>query len=250
MRGITTADRQRAADILGVSEDHVQAVLAIEARGSGFIRNTNMPVILFEGHHFYKHTGGRYGESDISYRKWTKAHYKGGSGEYERLLRAFALDETAALLSASWGLGQIMGSNHHAAGFATVQEFVNAAATSERHQLMQFTRFIEHHPAMVEALQGGNWAGFARRYNGPAYAKNKYDVKLRNAFRGFRSENPERDQMRDVQAALNVTMNAGLAVDGWDGPKTQDAISAFQRANDMPANGLVSGELLAALGVS
>ena len=35
---------------------------------------------------------------------------------------------------------------------------------------------------MLPALQNRNWADFAKRYNGPAYAQNKYDEKLAKAY--------------------------------------------------------------------
>jgi hypothetical protein len=37
----------------------------------------------------------------------------------------------------------------------------------------------------VQYLRDKDWAGFARRYNGPAYAENKYDEKLSAAYEKF-----------------------------------------------------------------
>lgn len=34
-------------------------------------------------------------------------------------------------------------------------------------------------------LQRKDWAGFARGYNGPGYAKNRYDIKLANAYKKY-----------------------------------------------------------------
>ena len=52
----------------------------------------------------------------IDTSKWTKSHYEGGMGEYERLKKALAIHEKAAACSASWGLFQIMGFNYAACG--------------------------------------------------------------------------------------------------------------------------------------
>jgi hypothetical protein len=38
---------------------------------------------------------------------------------------------------------------------------------------------------MLTALQAKNWAEFAKRYNGPAYAQNRYDEKLAKAYAKF-----------------------------------------------------------------
>ena len=35
---------------------------------------------------------------------------------------------------------------------------------------------------LVEWLRERNWAKFARAYNGPGYAQNQYDVKLKQAY--------------------------------------------------------------------
>ena len=56
----------------------------------------------------------------IDTSKWTKSHYKGDMGEYERLKKALAIHEKAAACSASWGLFQIMGFNYAAGPFFIV----------------------------------------------------------------------------------------------------------------------------------
>ena len=33
-----------------------------------------------------------------------------------------------------------------------------------------------------------DWAGFARKYNGPGYAENAYDQKLKNAYENFKNK--------------------------------------------------------------
>jgi hypothetical protein len=35
---------------------------------------------------------------------------------------------------------------------------------------------------LADAIRTKNWPSFARQYNGPAYAKNKYDEKLAEAY--------------------------------------------------------------------
>lgn len=42
--------------------------------------------------------------------------------------------------------------------------------------------FIKRNPIMKNALMNRDWAAFARAYNGPAYAKNRYDQKLAAAY--------------------------------------------------------------------
>jgi len=39
--------------------------------------------------------------------------------------------------------------------------------------------------SMLAALQKKDWKAFARLYNGPAYAQNRYDDKLSTAYSSF-----------------------------------------------------------------
>ena len=40
----------------------------------------------------------------------------------------------------------------------------------------------------VKNLKEHDWAGFARKYNGPGYAENAYDQKLKNAYENFKNK--------------------------------------------------------------
>ncbi len=258
---VSRRDKMDAAALLDTSVDVVEAVTAVEARGVGFIEQTDWPVLLFEGHIFHRQTKGRYSDDHptISHPKWTRANYRGGRREYDRLAQAIALcgdDPGPALRSCSWGMFQIMGFNHETSGFDDVEGFVNAMATSERDQLLAFCQFVLSHEAMAKALRAHEWAEFARRYNGPGFRKNKYDAKLAAAFASARrrAENPDADAAVDrrnlvvqLQAGLNAATGAGLAPDGWIGAKTRAALEAFQRAEGLPRTGDPDPATIAAL---
>jgi len=53
-----------------------------------------------------------------------------------------ALDNQAALESASWGLGQVMGFNATGLGYADVDDMVQQFCAGEDAQLVGVTRFI------------------------------------------------------------------------------------------------------------
>ncbi len=111
--------------------------------------------------------------------------YLGGTREWERLNAAILFDRTAALKSASWGLGQIMGFNHVAAGYPTVEKFVIAMHESEAGQLEAMMQFMKYNPQMHRALCDRNFAQFAFLYNGQAYRRNAYDTKLAAAYQKY-----------------------------------------------------------------
>lgn len=190
VRGITDEDFRKAASLLECDTAALKAVQQVETGGKGGFFSDGRPMILFEGHIFWKQLRQRgidphryAGDNpDIVYEKWTKVHYKGGVKEYDRLERARAINEGAANASASWGMFQIMGFNHAACGENTVTGFVERMCKSEIDQLLLSARFIYGNKSMLEALRKKDWAGFAKLYNGPAYAQNKYDQKLATAY--------------------------------------------------------------------
>ena len=183
---LTDADFTRAAAAIGCEPAAIQAVASVESAGSGF-NPDGSPKSLFEGHWFHKLTQGRYtaDHPTISYPNWTREFYgKTWQAEQARLAEARALDDTAALMSASFGRFQIMGMNHAACGFRTVQDFHQAMCEGEGQQLDAFVAFIQHR-GLADELQEHRWADFARLYNGPGYAVNQYDVKIAAAFKEF-----------------------------------------------------------------
>ena len=175
---------------IGVPPAAFRAVIAVEAAGKGF-DSDHRPKALFERHHFFKHLNSKPDllqeavDEGLAYPKWgMKPYPKGSDAVYEEIARACKIDETAALLSTSWGLGQIMGSNYKMVGCTTVQDMVNEARSGEAGQLRQMAAFIKS-AGLVDELVSQNWAAFAKGYNGPGYAQNKYDEKLALAYSKF-----------------------------------------------------------------
>lgn len=193
-RALKEADIQKAANFLGVDKASIKAITRVESRGHGYLKNGKV-IILFERHIFYKQLKSKHGEayankiaheqSDICNR--VAGGYEGGNGEYPRFNRAFAIDAQCAMKSASWGLFQIMGFNHKAAGFDTVDTFVDAMKSNEGAQLLAFCHFVKDNPALHRALKAKNWATVAQLYNGAAYRKNQYDIKLTQAHQHFKA---------------------------------------------------------------
>lgn len=185
---LTREDFLDDAKLIGCEVEAIMAVAAVESRGGGFDPE-GFPKTLFEGHWFHKLTKGKYTQSHptLSYPTWTRVHYgKSWKEEKTRLNQAIALDRTAALQSASWGMFQIMGFNHAVCGYKTVQQFVNAMCKDENAQLEAFTQFIIQR-GLADELRDRRWADFARHYNGPRYAENKYDIKLEQAYQKIKA---------------------------------------------------------------
>ena len=194
---LTDEEIHEIAKQFGLKYAHVKAIFTVEAGGkSGFLaEDPKIPVTLEEGHIFYKYLKQKGKDVEqiakqyptICYPKWTKAHYKRGLEEYNRYLLAKSVNEECAMLATSWGMGQLMGFNYKAAGYSTVKAFVEAMYISEKNQLLAMCSFIAANKGMYDALVTENWAKFAKLYNGPEYAVNKYDEKLKKAFEKYKN---------------------------------------------------------------
>lgn len=189
-------DFEDAAKEAGVALPAMKAVYKVESNGSGFIGR--QPKILFEGHIFWSRlekAGLRpvelqRGNEDILYPKWTKTYYLGGAREHQRLKRAQVIHSDAALESTSWGLFQILGYHWKALGYDSVTDFTNRMAKHESEQLGAFVRFLNINKVrdgrtLAAVLRDNDWSTFAYAYNGPRYRENRYDDKLREAFRQY-----------------------------------------------------------------
>ena len=184
-RTLKETDYTKAATILGVEVATIKAVAHVESSGSGFLSN-GLPKILFEGHWFSKFSKGKFDAKNptLSYKKWAKKHYKGGVAEYARYNAAKALDSDSAMKSTSWGKFQIMGFNYTKCGYSDVKTYVKDMYKSEGAQLTAFVMFLKSTKLDIH-LKSKNWTSFAKGYNGPAYAENKYDIRLQQAYNAF-----------------------------------------------------------------
>lgn len=185
------------ANRLGIEPALLKAVQIVEAAGRDGFLSDGRPQILFEGHIMYKEFHKKFPDRDLDYLckrfstvfypKWDKSKYFGGLGEYKRLKLAKEIDEECALKATSWGMFQIMGFNHNLCGCKDVFDFVHKMSESHEKQLELMYYFMNNSGCLKE-LKEKDWAGFAKKYNGPGYAQNAYDQKLRNAYENFKNK--------------------------------------------------------------
>lgn len=185
---LVPGDLAAAAKAVGVPQAALVAVLAVEARGSGFDAQ-NRPIILREGHVYHRqlaaHRPGdlpRAVAAGLAWPRWDRTRYERGQDrQYAWLEAASRIDPECAFRSISVGLAQILGSNHAAAGYDSAVQMFEAFKISEQDQLAAMLRLIRKW-GLIVAMQRGDWATFARKYNGPANTV-VYSGKLAVAFR-------------------------------------------------------------------
>jgi hypothetical protein len=215
-------------EALHVHSPEIWAVLSVETSGCGYLPDRR-PQILFERHIFHRLTQGKFDDGDIS--DPTPGGYgPRGAPQYDRLNRAILKDRTAALQSASWGLGQIMGMNFATAGFRDVEEMVAAMSDSEDRQLMAMANFLTG-TGLASFLRGHDWASFARGYNGPNFAINRYDVRLNGEYLRFSSGVLPDLSVRAAQLYLTYLGFHPGPTDGIAGQHTMAALGDFETQN-------------------
>ena len=256
---LQAGDVGKAAKQIGIETAVLLAFLEVEAAGRGF-DNFNRPKMLFEPHVFWRNLTGALRSTaarlGLAYARWKPGNYPRES--YTRLQAAIDVAEEPAFLSASYGLGQIMGFNHAIAGNRTAKEMFETAKKGEFEQLVQLVTLMKSW-RMNEMLRPGldytnpeTWVPAVRKYNGSGFRKNNYHVKAANAFKkhsgqtvsvvnrvssvlklGSKGE-PVRNLQADLET-LGYTFNSG--VDGRFGPETEKHVKGFQNMNGLTVDG-------------
>ncbi len=175
-------------------------------------------------------------------------------------MKAMAINETAALKSASWGLGQVLGENYKSLGYTTPQAMVLAFMEDEEFHLEGIVDFLKAN-RLDDDLKRHDWAGVARGYNGAGYKANRYDTKMAAAFAKWqrikdtfwqveeeetgeevfpvlRRNSVLTEYVETLQRLLNLH-GVATGIDGKFGPSTELAVKIFQGRRGLTADGVV-----------
>lgn len=228
-----------------------QALAAVAEIGSG-----GRPLwdglcpIRIEGHYFDKRLSGKKRQNA---RDQGLAAPKSGAvknpnkmaDRYAMLDRMIAIDQTAALESCSWGLGQVMGAHWKKLGYPRVDGLVAEAKESVGGQVRLMGRFIEEF-GLNGSLRARDWRAFAKKYNGAGFAVNRYDLKMQEAYQRFLYSNADEikliiksddivergesgPEVIEIQKRLHDLGYYKGLIDGFFGGGTEIAVMDFQR---------------------
>lgn len=184
---VTAAGIAEAATKAGIETDALKAVLAVETNGKAW-DSAGRLAMLFEPHVFYRllshQAGGAVAlalavKEGLAYEKQGTHPYPRDS--YPRFEQACKISEELACQSASWGMGQVLGTNYHDLGCENAKHLVEIMAQSADAQVWFVADFCKVNK-LVDALNTHKWAAVARGYNGKNYAINHYDAKLEAAY--------------------------------------------------------------------
>lgn len=191
-----------AATAAGFEPRAVRAVIKVETGGSGYDKTTGYLLIQFEPSWFRrllpKSTAQVIAAAAAAVAKstatpaqqtlladWYTTQTNAVEGQVKERLAfdaARRIDAHTANLATSWGLPQMMGFNHLACGYPTVEAMIAAFAPAEAVQLAAMLRFIASKSRLAAALRRKDWGIFAYYYNGPGYKDFNYDKRLARAY--------------------------------------------------------------------
>lgn len=244
----------KAAEIIGCTEAHIQAVFEVEAAGR-FLDRTGMPIRRFEPHHFPREHWAAIGFDPGSKPPWRASLALSTSRRKALFVKAAEIDAEAAARASSWGAPQMMGFNHEVCGYETAQAMVYAFQ-SEASQIEAFARFVVGQ-GLDDNIRAGDFLGFAAGYNGPGKAED-YAGKMEDAYRratgqGSRPVLRLGSKGEAVFTLQNMLAHAGYDpghVDGAFGRSTLQTVEAYQHAHNLTPDGIVGARTWAMLEAS
>lgn len=178
---LTEEDYQQAAAELGLDVATIKAVVKIEAgeRLEGFWA-PGVPVANYSQTLYNKYAGKVSGRK-VSDAKVPEGLHGYALKEWTSLTNARKKNADAADMGTYWGMFQIGGAHYKLCGCGSVEEMVKKMCESEHAQLELFAKFIKN-AGMLDSLKKKDWASFARKYNGPSYAKRGYHTRMAREY--------------------------------------------------------------------
>jgi hypothetical protein len=245
---LSQAVLDNACQQLGVTSAEIWAIIFTEtdAPYGGFFSD-GWPQILYEQHIFHRLTDGKFDKSNPDISSVKSGNYgAGGHHQYDRLKQAIALDEDAGLQSASWGIGQTLGTNYKALGYKTPRQMVLDMFLSEDLQLNALVKEIITSD-IAKTLASHDWKNFARVYNGPNYSTNNYDEHLRSWYAKFAAGALPDLRVRSAQMCMMLLGFHPSDLDGLWGPRTQSSLNQYQKARGLKETIMVDDNSLSKL---
>lgn len=247
----------KAAKQGGYDPAKLAAIIEVESAGIVFwnVRGDLRPSLRPEGHYFYRLTQGATRDKAVaaglaSPRYLAVKVPNSYVATYDMFQRMCDIDRNAAIMSCSWGIGQVMGEYWHRLGYETIDAFLAAQNTLEGQIdcLLRELKADNLDRALAEAgFSADSWRPFAKGYNGVAYARLGYHIKIARAYGSyFNADFGLTKPVEPVPSGIVKAIQGRLAalgayagpVDGLESQALTEAIRIFQRDHGLVADGL------------
>jgi len=196
---------EKARD-LGVSTHAAAGIMKVESGGATFAEATDKTIVRFENHVFWKEwgsanastfndhfdfdrsKGGKPWEGhrfrDDPNKPWENCHQSQAQEWRVMDFAAVLSGKEPAFRSASWGAGQIMGSNAKSVGYVSAVDMANAFNRAERPQITGIFEYINK-AGLVDAVRKNDYLTVAKGYNGKGQAAT-YAALIKNAADAYK----------------------------------------------------------------
>jgi hypothetical protein len=216
---------QAVAHLDNIEPQLIWAIIRKESETLAGFLDDRRPVILYERHIFAKRSNNSFTTSHPEISGPPYKTYGTLADQYARLNQAIILNRSAALEACSWGLGQVLGENATALGYANVESMVTEMIQSEAKQLQAVVAFLRHNN-LVEPLRNKRWDEFSSIYNGGANPT--YATLLQQGYNVYVTQGLPDLNVRSAQLCLSY-LGYSLSVDGRFGDHTKAAVIKFQQ---------------------
>jgi len=99
---------------------------------------------------------------------------------------------SAKKLATSYGSFQIMWFNYKRCWYSSIDAFVKEVMNPNyeirrRAQIESFVNFIKSDSELWNAMKNKDWQTIAKKYNGPAYRINNYDIAIKEISKEYKA---------------------------------------------------------------
>jgi hypothetical protein len=178
---ITNNDIYQLGVANGYAYKNIKSIITVESGQHGFDSATGKIIIRPEKSWFQRLD--KDWRTEAGSKTW-QANQVGDQAKNWKVFNSmYDSDPTAAMLSTSIGMPQLMGFHHLDCGFSKVGPFWEFMKQSEYNQIVCMIRWIKTVPALDAAIKEFNPPKIAYYYNGQNFKKYNYDSKLIAAHR-------------------------------------------------------------------
>lgn len=181
---LTKLQIKEIAEKYGLTYAQLMAFIEVESGGNGFINGRL--VIQFEPSWFKRYAP--FAPSGL----WSINKVENQEKEYKAFSDAFAKNKTAAMMSTSIGLPQIMGFHYGTLGYKTVDAMWDDFKKGEYQQVVGLCKFVRSNLKLYNALKLSNWHLVAVNYNGSGYmalaakyGREPYNISMEKAYKKY-----------------------------------------------------------------
>ncbi len=275
---LTASGFERASDIVGCEPAMLQALCQKESPDGGFDPKGRLK-ILPEKHKIYRYLpAGKRSfavRSGFAIPRRSPSKQYRGFGSYPRdaeragnlrwgfFNRAYELDQYAAMMGTSFGLGQMMGFNHKRVGYDTPAAMIKAFEEHEDNQLLASAIFIASDRQLKQAFIHHDFQVIEHKYNGGGQG-GRYAAEFETIYNNIKNGGKHTGEMfggmtraislrlgsygQDVLALQKKLNQLGYNcdADGVFGARTEDQVILFQRHNGLSEDGIIGPKTQAA----